>query len=40
MRQPPAVIDLGAASVETKGGIGKTEPVGPGGPPLPGISED
>jgi len=34
------VIVLGAASVETKGASGHGEPMGQGGPALPGISEE
>jgi hypothetical protein len=35
------VIELGVASVETKGGRGPMEPnLGPGTPAIPGISED
>lgn len=34
------VIVLGVASVETKGGLGTSEVGGPGGPAIPGISEE
>lgn len=34
------VIVLGVASIETKGGPGTAEPMGFGGPVLPGISEE
>lgn len=34
------VIELGIASAETKGGPGSTEMGGPGGPAIPGISEE
>lgn len=34
------VIELGVASVETKGQAGGIEPTGPGLPMIPGISEE
>ncbi|TAL84691.1 MAG: benenodin family lasso peptide [Rhodanobacter sp.] len=34
------VIELGVASVETKGQGGNIEPTGPGLPLIPGISEE
>lgn len=34
------VIELGIASVETKGQAGGIEPTGPGLPMIPGISEE
>lgn len=34
------VIELGVASVETKGNAGPGEPTGPGLPMIPGISEE
>jgi len=37
---PEDVIELGVASVETKGGPGSNEAVGFGGPIIPGISEE
>jgi len=37
---PEEIIELGVASIETKGGIGKSEVTGLGGPMIPGISEE
>jgi hypothetical protein len=34
------VIDLGTASIETKGSLGRNESTGSGGPAMPGISEE
>jgi hypothetical protein len=34
------VIVLGTASIETKGSLGQGESTGPGGPAIPGISEE
>lgn len=37
---PEEIIELGVASVETKGLFGTGEPMGIGAPVLPGISEE
>ncbi|HEY1076896.1 MAG TPA: benenodin family lasso peptide [Fontimonas sp.] len=36
----PSIIVLGTASIETQGKAGSGETSGPGGPMIPGISED
>lgn len=35
-----SIVVLGVASIETKGGPGFGEPLGTGGPMIPGISEE
>lgn len=37
---PEEIIELGVASVETKGALGQGESTGTGGPMIPGISEE
>lgn len=34
------IIELGVASIETRGGVENIEPMGPGEPPGPGIAND